>query len=1592
MMKFKVYILFVSLLCLSNNLLGQGQAGVWYFGRNAGLNFNENPSVALTDGSLNTEEGCATVCTAQGDLLFYTDGVTVYNKNHAIMTNGTGLGGNFSATQSSVIVQQPGSPVLYYIFTVDAHQNALSNGFQYSTVDMSRDGGLGEVVTKNQVVYSGKVCEKITAVAHANGTDYWIIMHLWNSDDFYAYHLTSGGLSAPVISSVGSVHNGNLTSAVGYMKTSPAGDKIALAIFTDDLIELFDYNPSTGLVSNPIQLANYKAPYGVEFSPSGNILYVSLYSLGELHQFDISSKDQATILASDQIIGNESAIYGALQLGPDNKIYMAKLEASGAAGSLNLDVINEPNVIGVGADFTANGKNLGGQRCFLGLPNFVTSIFILSFSYANNCIGDDTEFTITSDLTNIASATWTFGDGTSTTSNTSPFTVTHQYGTTGTYTVNLEVNWISGGADNISQDIDIVDGPVANDQTPSVWEDVAGSGSASGVDLTLQEAAINGSAGINYSWYSDAGLTTEVPDPTNVVVTNGQQFWVEVGNGSCKSVAVVTYTVNSLPMALDQNPVECEDSYGSGIASNIDLTTLEAAINNGSGLPVNWFHNIGLTNPVTNPANRIVSDGEIFYAEVVSGTESSVATVTFTILSLPEGNDITIQVWEDDFGSGIATGIDLTSHNNAVGGANQITWYFDDALTNLVTTPENLTVSDGDVFYALIEDGSCSNRGSVTFIVRSSPIANDLTIEVCEDVFGGGTKSNVDLTALDGAINGGTGSSVSWYSDETHTVPVDDPSSVTVSDGQSFYVLVKEGGESNSAIITYNVLSLPAANSLTITEFEDVEGSGIAQAVDLTTHNDAVLGGSSNSLEWYSDPELLNLVPDPTNQDVANGDIFYALVSDAVCTNVATLEFLVINTPVARDVYPEVCEDTEGSGSAVVDLTTLENQINEGNGDTFNWYFDWPTEPTGLPVNLIPDPTNVIVNNGDRFFATVSDLSNTNVASVNYSVNQLPVANDIVIDVWEDTFGSGEASGINLLNYNSQINSNTGVTVSWYEDAALTTPVLTPDNLIVSDGDMFYAMVDDGTCQNSGIVTMNVRPLPEANDLLIQLCEDVQGTSQVSGYDLTQLEPLVNNDPGTTIEWYFDVAASLPVSNPDNQSVKDEDVFYAKVSFGGESNVGQVEFEVNPVPIVNDHAVTLCENVINTGIVKGEDLTSHESEITSAGGINIIWYHDITLLDPVVNSTNVQVANGDIFYARAWDGTCENIAQLTYTILALPQVNSITEVLCEDSFGTGLASGVDLLQFQSRLSVDTDVSFEWYEDDQLRIPIGDPTNISVGNQSNYYAVVTNSNSCQSVAALNFLINSLPEANNLTVDLCEDENSELRVTDYDLTSLESQITSSVGANVFWYEDVELLSMISNPNSYTVTNNMDLFVRVESGDCSNMASMSFVVNENPAFDLGRDTSIFYTESLLLDPVIDAKFTPGTYLWQDGSTTSSYLVTQEGMYTLEYTDLNKCTGRDSVMIYVEKYRIFVPNAFTPDGDGVNDVFGPVITGDITGQDIEMYIYNRWGELIYEFTDFGNGWDGTYKGRMANTGVYVWVMIINGKAKQDGTVSLIR
>ena len=361
-------LLFLNSLLLVFNSYGQGENNIWYFGYYAGLDFNSGIPVPLTNGQMNQWEGVATISDSAGNLLFYTDGMTVWNRNHQVMPNGIGLAGDNSSTQSATIVQVPGSSTQYYIFTVPP--NSSTGNFCFSIVDITLDSGFGDVTTKNYILHSSS-SEKCIALYKTGTSDVWVIAHSTDTI-FYSYLVTPTGINPPVLSS-----NQLYTCAynVGYMKASPRGNKNASAIYcaTTSNFALYDFDCSSGIVSNEmvISVGNPGGIYGIEFSPDGTKLYVVPWmvtggSTTYILQYDITLGSAAAIAASKDTIGNISQPgVGDAQIGPDQKIYISKNNGD------SLAVINDPNLPGLSCGFVENAVYLGGSLSGIGLPALI---------------------------------------------------------------------------------------------------------------------------------------------------------------------------------------------------------------------------------------------------------------------------------------------------------------------------------------------------------------------------------------------------------------------------------------------------------------------------------------------------------------------------------------------------------------------------------------------------------------------------------------------------------------------------------------------------------------------------------------------------------------------------------------------------------------------------------------------------------------------------------------------------------------------------------------------------------------------------------------------------------------------------------------------------------------------------------------------------------------------------------------------------------------------------------------------------------------------------------------------------------------------
>jgi gliding motility-associated-like protein len=656
-LSFRTFLFFfTAFFCFEKSLSAQpGINSNWYFGSNAAVTFNSGTPVTVVGSVMNTNEGSASISDAAGNLLFYTDGTFVYDRNNTQMPNGFGLLGNASSTQSAVICPDPGNANKYYIFTADqGGYGGPNQGVFFSTVDMTLNSGNGDVVIKNTLLDAPPMTEKIVAVRHCNGTDFWIIVHKFGSTEFDAFLLTAAGVNlTPVVSNVGTTETDltpiDYAESIGYLKASPDGHRLGLGVYVQqNYAEVYDFDNLAGGISNPINFipnpstSSYDGEYGCSFSPDNSKFYVGWYGASgtsDIYQYDLSLGTPAAIIASQYLVATVTTGFavGALQLAPDGKIYVVE------AGASYLDAINSPNLAGAACGWQANAFTLTSGVCTNGLPNFVDA-----YAPSNGSISlgpDTTVCTGTFTLTAAATGTHLWSTGDTTTS----ITVT----TSGTYWVTVQSSACSG---TLSDTVQVT---FATPPTVNLGPDTV---------TCNPSLVINCSSTGPYLW--NTGATTQ-----SITVSSSGNYWVTVGPAACSATDTINVTLlNAQSVNLGPDTTVC--------SSPLTITC------NVSGGIYLW--NTGATTQSIS-----VSSSGNYWVTASNGNCSATDSVNVTIVTAQSVN----------LGPDIVSCTNTATLTCGVPGANYV-W-------NTGDTSQSIIVSQAGIYSILVQSGICISTDTI---------------------------------------------------------------------------------------------------------------------------------------------------------------------------------------------------------------------------------------------------------------------------------------------------------------------------------------------------------------------------------------------------------------------------------------------------------------------------------------------------------------------------------------------------------------------------------------------------------------------------------------------------------------------------------------------------------------------------------------------------------------------------------------------------------------------------------------------------------------------------------------------------------------
>lgn len=381
-----VALIVFQIFMIVGNIFGQGVNNIWLLGYGNGtrmkINFDSLPPIPnLVSRKMNFMETEANISNKSGNLLFYTNGVFIADASNDTMQNGDGLStGSFGnqfvnfglpVPQAALILQNPGDTNIYYLFyttfTLNINGYWQPQALYNCIIDMTLNGGLGGVVQKHlPLIQDTLIASELTACKHANGRDWWIITHRYNSDLYYKFLLTPSGILGPYTQNIGSYMYVRGPSQSCF---SPDGKRFACYHPLEDL-DIMSFDRCSGDFSNYIHVPinDSAGAGGVAFSPNSQLLYVS--STNYVYQFNMSASN---IVTSQTKVATWDGFYSPgppfattfylSQLAPDGKIYISSNNSV-----KHIHVINYPDSIGPSCNLVQHSMALPAYNAFT-LPN-----------------------------------------------------------------------------------------------------------------------------------------------------------------------------------------------------------------------------------------------------------------------------------------------------------------------------------------------------------------------------------------------------------------------------------------------------------------------------------------------------------------------------------------------------------------------------------------------------------------------------------------------------------------------------------------------------------------------------------------------------------------------------------------------------------------------------------------------------------------------------------------------------------------------------------------------------------------------------------------------------------------------------------------------------------------------------------------------------------------------------------------------------------------------------------------------------------------------------------------------------------------------
>jgi len=1532
------FLLFIISTFVSSQFFTQNEAAKWYFGQNAALDFMTSPPTPLIGSAMIVLEGCASVADANGNLLFYTDGMTIWTSTHTVMANGTGLFGNGTPTQSSLIIRRPGSTTLYYVFTVQPY---LSNnaGFFYSIVDMSLAAGQGSVTVKNAPIYTSNVGEKLTGTKHCNGVDYWVVVRDWtlnsnNQRNFRSYQFSATGVNTTAVISPSWTWTTTLNyNDLGAMKISPNGKKLGTAVYnyynqniSNHAFELYDFDNSTGVVSNSLALHtttttnNYNYGYGCEFSPDGTKFYGSqinsnVNNQAGIWQWNLCAGSNSAIAASlfpvASFSNNVNNWHGSMQVAPNGKIYCATWWGNGINQS-SISVVHNPNALGAACNYSFQNQSVGPGLSRYGLPNFVGSIFaqpppIAPFTHTvsntfgcqgvafTSPIGPNTTVSACSSIGySLTSLAWNFGDPLSGGNNVSfAQNPIHAFTNLGTYTVQLVLYYSCGGGTDTLRQVVNVNQPCISVASTSITCASLGSATVS---------ATGGVGPFSYTW-QPTGQTNSVATGLSPGTYTLTVF--DFGNNFTYTATTVFTSLIPLTGSISTATSITCNGANTGTGSVTDL-----AGGSGSEFYI-WTNGI---NTYTTAFTNSLSAG-LWTVSVTDATTGCNINQLFFISQPPPLNLVLSSssqsacVNDNIVLSGTSSG--GTPAQN--GPAYTYSWVAGPASDTRTVTAAN----GGGIIYTLQSRDSLncliSNTIAVNFV--NKPVLSVANVSICP------------LQTGNLVVSGA--SSYTWNSNFVGSIFSDNPTS------NSVYTVVGEALACTSTA-TASIILYPSPTPLYASNSPVCNGKNLL-----------LFSGGGVAYQWQGPMAFNSTLNSPTITAV---DPNYSGVYNLTVTSVhgctaATNGTVTINpTPTLSALGGDAC--TNG---------TLNLVANSNTGASYFWR--GPLSYTSSNQN--PSITNPsLARTGIYTVTATSTAGCTNSTVVQGSITLLPIAS-IASD--------GPKCELNTINFSG----NGGNMYSWIGPAGFSSNLKDPvlNSVNVSSAGIYSLTVFKGPCVAGTSYSLTVFPLPvpTANSSS-QVCE----TKTLNLYGSA-------NKP-VNYAWYGPGGFYSPMANPVRT--------LSTLNYSGTYTLVVVDANLCQATALTQ--VNILANPTISAV--GATVCLNEEAVISAEGADSYYWTGPGFFQSGAQYAQIASVTKNLEGTYTVVGTAANSCTNTTTVsvntreLPVPQYSVFPNAtLCVN----------DVLTFVG----DGGKSFKWYGPNNNFYEGASVTfTTSVSHIGNYTLVATDETGCVNQTEVQVVINKLPQGYLMT-------SAESGCVPFCADYMFSSSSGSAAITSVWENNKRVFGeKFSHCFNETGIHTFTGIITDEITGCESTAVTQVTVFPQPIANfyysplnpLENEQVIFTNTSESEGTITSNWFFDSNKGYKTTSTNVSRIYEAPGKYPVALVITNSFGCSDTVMkaIIVEPdFTIYVPNAFTPNLDGLNDVFEPVFHST---KKYSMQVFDRWGSIIYNSTDGTKGWDGTNKGVFCKSDVYTWkieVKDVNAETKlYSGHVTLIR